>query len=165
MFRPSHGALGKRRGWLPALEWWENRRFLGRTMNFTAKLALVLALLTLPVFGQSTGLPAPGVTAASCASGYFVTGWNATTGVPSCAAGSTGVAPTQRGVNAVADEGFVADNTTDNGPKLQYMGHYHSGKLGVCDDVHSNAVGDDIAWNWNGCSEVALRFGWTVKRC
>ena len=88
-------------------------------MNFTAKLALVLALLTLPVFGQSTGLPAPGVTAASCASGYFVTGWNATTGVPSCAAGSTGVAPTQRGVNAVADEGFVADNTTDNGPKLQ----------------------------------------------
>ena len=74
MFRPSHGALVKRRGWLPALEWWENRRFLGRTMNFTAKLALVLALLTLPVFGQSTGLPAPGVTAASCASGYFVTG-------------------------------------------------------------------------------------------
>ena len=110
-------------------------------------LVLAILMLALPGIGQTTGIPAPGVTAASCASGYFVNGdvgeWN-----------GNAYLRHRRGQLLLSQRA-----------ELQCVGHHHSGKPGVCDDVHSNAVGDDIARNGNRCCEVALRFGWAVKRC
>lgn len=90
--------------------------------------ALWLAILWGPMsMGQTAIFPPPVATASQpggvlnrvCASGYFQNGSYSATGAPNCLAGSTGTAPTQRGVDAIKDEGFVADGTTDNGPKLQ----------------------------------------------